>query len=64
MRGAVQPQLRAHVKFDGKNVADGKTVIAEIYEVILTPNAEFDFLADDWNELPLTARMKTPLGKT
>jgi len=32
--------------------------------VILTPNAEFGFLADDWNELPLTGRMKTPLGRT
>lgn len=64
VRGAVQPQLRAWVKFDGKNFADGRPVIAEAYEVILTPNAEFDFLADDWNELPLTGRMKTPLGRT
>lgn len=64
VRGAVQPQLRAWVKFDGINFADGKSVIAEIYEVILTPDAEFDFLADDWNELPLQGRMKTPVGKS
>lgn len=63
VRGAVQPQLRAWVKFDGKNFADGAAVVADIYEVVLTPNAEFDFLADDWNELQLTGRMKTPLGK-
>lgn len=63
VRGAVRPQLRAQVKFDGVNFADGKKVLAEIYEVILTPSAEFDFLADDWNELPLTGRMKTPVGK-
>lgn len=63
VRGAVQPQLRAWIKFDGKNFVDGRSVIAEAYEVILTPNAEFDFLADDWNELPLTGRMKTPAGR-
>lgn len=63
VRGAVQPQLRAWVKFDGKNLADNRSVIAEIYEVVLTPNAEFDFLADDWNELPMTGRMKTPTGR-
>lgn len=64
VRGAVQPQLRAWVKFDGKNFADGAPVIAEVYEVVLTPEGEFDFLADDWNELPMTGRMKTPLGRT
>lgn len=32
-------------------------------EVILTPHAEFDFLADAWNELHLADRMKTPRGR-
>lgn len=64
VRGGVQPQLRAWVKFDGKNFADGAPVICEVYEGILTPDSEFDFLADDWNELPLNGRMKTPVGKT
>jgi hypothetical protein len=63
VQGAVQPQLRCWIKFDGKNFADGAPVIAEIYEAILTPEAEFDFLADDWNELPLQGRLKTPTGK-
>ncbi|HMQ72653.1 MAG TPA: hypothetical protein PKD25_09060 [Rubrivivax sp.] len=64
VQGAVQPQLRAWIKFDGKNFADGAPVIAEIHEAILTPEAEFDFLADDWNELPLQGRLKTPTGKS
>lgn len=63
VQGAVQPQLRCWIKFDGKNFADGSPVIAEIHEAILTPEAEFDFLADDWNELPLQGRLKTPTGK-
>ena len=63
VRGATQPQLRAWIKFDGKNIADGRPVIAEVYEAVLTPSGEFDFLGDDWNELPLTGRMKTPVGK-
>ena len=34
--------------------------------LITSENAErrVRFLADDWNELPLTGRMKTPLGRT
>lgn len=63
VRGAVQPQLRAAVKLDGKNFADGLPVIVEVHEAVLSPDAEFDFLADDWNEVTLQGRLKTPLGK-
>lgn len=64
IRGAVRPSLRTQIIFDGKNDADGSPMDAEIYEAVLTPDSEFDFLADDWGELQLTGTMNTPLGKT
>lgn len=62
--GATQPSLRAHVLFDGKNIESGEALECEVWEVVLTPEAGFDFLADDWNEVPLNGRMVTPVGKT
>lgn len=64
IRGATQPQLRAALKFDGKNIADGLPAIVEVFEAVLTPQSAFDFLQDDWNDVELQGRMKTPIGKT
>lgn len=64
VRGAVRPQLRCAVMFDGRNIADDRPVICRVWEAVLTPNAEFDFLTDDWNEVELQGRLVTPLGKT
>ncbi len=61
---ATQPSLRAWIQFDGRNQESGADIECEIYEVVLTPDAGFDFLADDWNEVPLTGAMVTPPGKT
>lgn len=58
-----QPSLRAWILFDGKNQESGEDIECEIWEVVLTPDAGFDFLADDWNEVPLTGTMVTPAGK-
>lgn len=63
IQGATQPSLRAHLLFDGKNLESGKFVECEVWEVVLTPDAGFDFLAEDWNEVPLTGTMVTPAGK-
>ena len=64
LRGSTDAQLRTQVKFDGKNQVDQSAVEAEIYEAVLTPSDEFDFLADDWGALTLTGKMTTPTGKT
>jgi hypothetical protein len=61
---ATQPSLRASILFDGRNQESGADIECEIYEVVLTPDAGFDFLADDWNEVPLTGAMVTPVGRT
>lgn len=63
IRGSTQPSLRAAISFDGKNQESGKDANVEIWEVVLTPDAGFDFLGDDWAEVPLTGRMIKPVDK-
>lgn len=62
--GGKQSQVRAKFRLDGKNFADGLPVIVDVYEGILAADGEFDFLADDFNTVPLNGRLKTPVGKT
>jgi hypothetical protein len=64
LRGSTDAQLRCEVLFDGKNQVDGSPVEAHVWEAVLTPSDEFDFLADDWGQLTMTGKMTTPLGKT
>jgi hypothetical protein len=62
--GSKNAQLRCAIKFDGKNHADGLPAIVNVWEAVLTPSGEFDFLKDDWNDVQLSGRMKTPVGKS
>jgi hypothetical protein len=63
IKGATNAQLRTAVKFDGKNQVDGKPALVNVWEAVLTPQGEFDFLQDDWNDVELQGRMATPVGK-
>lgn len=62
--GNTTPRLVCAVKFDGKNLESGALVRSEIARVVLTPSAGFDFLADDWNEVPLDGRIVKVPGAT
>jgi hypothetical protein len=64
IRGVTQPQLKARFNFDGINMADGSRCIVECYEAVISSSAAFDFLAAKFNEVPLTGRLTTPVGKT
>lgn len=62
--GSTQPQLRAEFVLDGINFADSRPVIVTVHEGILTPDQAFDFLADDFGNITLAGRLKTPAGFT
>lgn len=62
--GSTQTQLRAKFKLDGVNFADGSAVICNVWEASLTPDSAFDFLQNDFAEIELKGRLKTPAGKT
>lgn len=64
VRGAMVPQVRCEVRLDGRNFADGLPAQVSVYEALLTPAGEFDFLKSDWNGISMSGRMNTPAGKT
>ncbi len=64
VQGSKIAQVKCAVRLDGRNFADGLPAYVEVYEALLTPAGEFDFLRSDWNAISMTGRMNTPLGKT
>lgn len=62
--GATQTSIRAKILFTGKNIADDTPVILTCWEGVFTPDSAFDLLADDFGEVTLQGKLKTPLGKT
>lgn len=61
--GATQTQIRAHFFFDGKNAVDDTPTEVDVWEAVLTPTSPFDFLGDDFGNVSLSGKMKTPTGK-
>lgn len=64
IRGGTRAEVRCYILFDGINQADGSEVTVEIWEAVISAESEFDFLADDFNEVSVSGTMKTPPGKT
>lgn len=62
--GGVKPQVRVKIKFDGKNLADGLPCLVDVWEAVMTPDSEFDFLSADFGSVNLKGRAKIPTGKT
>lgn len=62
--GATSADVRARFVFDGVNLVDGLACIVEVYEGVIAANSAFDFLANDFNNVTLPGKMKTPSGKS
>ncbi|WP_313329831.1 hypothetical protein [Comamonas sp.] len=63
VKGSTRTEVRAEIVFDGINQADGTQCTATIWEAVLAPDSEFDFLADEFGTVNLTGTLKTPIGK-
>lgn len=64
IRGGTRAEVRCYMLFDGVNQADGSECTVEVWEAIISAESEFDFLADDFNNVSLSGTVKTPQGKT
>ena len=62
--GATQAQVRMQLRLHGVNMADGLPVLVDVWEAVVSADAAFDFLADDFARLALPGRLKTPVGRT
>lgn len=63
IKGSTSTEVRARIVFDGINQADGSQCTVDVFEAILAADSAFDFLADDFGNVSLTGRLKTPEGK-
>lgn len=63
VKGGTQPTIKAKLKLDGKNFANGKACIVEVYEAQLAPDSPVDFLSDEFSVLELSGTMITPDGE-
>lgn len=61
--GATKVDVRAEIIFDGINLADGQQVTVTVWEAVVAADSAFDFLADDFNNVSMTGKLKTPVGK-
>lgn len=61
--GSTRTEVRAEIVFDGINQADGSQATVEVWEAVLSADSAFDFLADDFGNVSLTGKLKTPTGK-
>lgn len=64
IEGSTRTEVRAEILFDGVNQADGTQVTVNVWEAVLSADSAFDFLADDFGNVSLKGRLKTPTGKT
>ena len=64
IRGMTQAQLRAKFKLVGKNFADDLPYVVTVHEAVIAADSALDFLQDDFAEITLPGRMKTPAGFT
>lgn len=60
--GATNAQLRAKFILHGVNFADQLPCIVTAHEAILSASSAFDFLSNDFAEIELKGKMKTPTG--
>ncbi len=62
--GSTLTEVRAYIVFDGVNQADGTQVTVDVWEAVVSADSAFDFLADDFGNVSLKGRLKTPIGKS
>lgn len=64
IKGMTNNDVRAKFVLQGRNFADGLPAIVTVHEAVISADSAFDFLGDDFGEVSLPGRMKTPAGFT
>ena len=64
VKGATRPMMNVGLRLDGKNYADGSSVLVNVFQAQLRAESEFDFMGEDFPELTFTGTLVTPTGKS
>ncbi|MEN8196873.1 MAG: hypothetical protein ABFS30_10235 [Pseudomonadota bacterium] len=62
--GGTNPTVKLALKLDGENFANSAPVLVDVWEAVLSPTSEVDFLADDFAAIELAGTLNTPTSKT
>ncbi|PIE72291.1 MAG: hypothetical protein CSA20_08485 [Deltaproteobacteria bacterium] len=62
MEAMTKSNVRIAVKLDGKNYADGKTFVTEIYKMRLASSSDFSLVGSDFVEVTFKGTLETPEG--
>lgn len=62
--GSARPIIKCSLKLDGENQVNQKDCLVNVFEAVLKPAGEIDFLADDFNEIAFEGTLNTPTGQT
>lgn len=60
--GATQTDLRARFTLNGRNLVDQKDCIVTVWEAVIAPDQEQDFLSGNFMTTSLSGTLKTPSG--
>lgn len=61
---ATRPQVQGALRLDGRNLADGKTLLINVDRALLVSDGDVNFMDDKFVEIGMTGRMETVAGKT
>lgn len=56
--GGTESQINVAIKLVGKNLVDDSGVTVDVWDAIVSPTSEIDFLADDFSNIQLTGRIQ------
>lgn len=63
INGSTQSSIRCYALLEGENIATGELVICEVWDAMITPDQEIDFLSDNLVEIGLSGSMTKPADK-
>lgn len=63
INGSTRSSIRVYCFLEGENIATGELIFCEVWDAMLTPDQEIDFLSDDLVEIGLTGSMTKPSAK-
>lgn len=62
MTGMTKSNVRVRIVLDGKNFADGRNFISDIYQMRLSPTSSFSLIGTEFVDVTFEGTLETPTG--